>query len=148
MKPVAITVFVVATALATTATAQVRSGDPPPPAALAHPANADSAPTMTGAQVYEDVCQSCHMANAKGAVGAGRIASLAGNPNLRYPEYPIGVVTGGKGAMPWFRGQLTDQQIADVITYVSTHFGNHYKTTITAAQVTANGVPAPHEIEQ
>ena len=57
-----------------------------------------------GRQVYRQVCQACHMANARGAVGAGRIASLAGNPNLKYPEYPIGVVTGGKGAMPWFRG--------------------------------------------
>lgn len=101
-----------------------------------------------GAIVYEQVCQACHMANAKGAVGAGRIASLAGNPNLKYPEYPIGVVTGGKGAMPWFRGGLTDQQIADVITYVRTHFGNNYKGVVTAAQVAESGVPAPHESER
>ena len=105
-------------------------------------------PVLSGEQVYRQVCQACHMANARGAVGAGRIASLAGNPNLKYPEYPIGVVTGGKGAMPWFRGGLTDQQIADVITYVRTHFGNNYKAVVTAAQVAESGVPAPHESER
>lgn len=96
-----------------------------------------------GEKVYREVCQACHMANAKGAVGAGRIASLAGNANLAYPEYPISIVTGGKGAMPWFRGALTDQQIADAITYVRTHFGNRYRQPVTAAEVAALGVPAP-----
>lgn len=105
-------------------------------------------PTLTGEQVYVQVCQACHMADAKGAVGAGRIASLAANPNLEYPEYPIAVVTGGKGPMPWFRGVLTDGQIADVVTYVRTHFGNHYRAPVTAAQVVANGVAAPHESER
>jgi mono/diheme cytochrome c family protein len=96
-----------------------------------------------GAVVYREVCQACHMADAKGAVGAGRIASLAGNENLAYPEYPISVVTGGKGGMPWFRGVLTDQQIADVITHVRTHYGNRYKAPVTAAQVAELGAPAP-----
>lgn len=96
-----------------------------------------------GAEVYQNVCQACHMANAKGAVGAGRITALAGNPNLEYPEYPISVVTGGKGGMPWFRGQLTDQQIADVIGYVRTNFGNKYKGKVTVAMVEELGTPAP-----
>lgn len=125
--------LVVAAILSTAAAAQPRPGEAAPPTAL------------TGEQVYRQVCQACHMANAQGAVGAGRIASLAGNPNLKYPEYPIAVVTGGKGAMPWFRGQLSDQQIADVVTYVRTHFGNRYPAPVTAAQVAENGVPAPHE---
>lgn len=101
-----------------------------------------------GAVVYEEVCQACHMANAKGGVGAGRIPALAGNPNLEFPEYAIGVVTGGRGAMPWFRGQLTDQQIADVITYVRSHFGNRYRGKVSAADIAANGVPAPKRMER
>lgn len=113
------------------------------PALAAKPATPDP-----GAVVYEEVCQACHMANAKGAVGAGRITALAGNPNLEFPEYAIGVVTGGKGGMPWFRGQLTDQQIADVITYVRGHFGNRYKGKVTAADVAASGVPAPKRGER
>lgn len=111
---------------------------------FAAPAAAKPATTPDpGEIVYREVCQACHMADAKGAVGAGRIASLAANENLAYPEYPIAVVTGGKGPMPWFRGNLTDQQIADVISYVRTHFGNRYKARVTAAEVAALGVAAP-----
>ena len=113
-------------------------------AVLAVPAVA--APAVDpGAVVYQEVCQACHMANAKGAEGAGKIASLAGDANLAYPEYPIAIVTGGKGPMPWFRGQLTDQQIADVIGYVRSHFGNHYKGKVTAAMIAAQGKPAPKD---
>ena len=118
------------------------------PAAAQRVTGAPPSPALSGAQVYGEVCQACHMANAQGAVGAGRIAALAGNPNLKYPEYPIAVVTGGKGAMPWFRGVLTDTQIAAVITYVRTHFGNRYTAPVTAADVAASGVPAPHESER
>ena len=113
-------------------------------ALLAVPAAA--APAVDpGAVVYQEVCQACHMANAKGAEGAGKIASLAGDTNLAYPEYPIAIVTGGKGPMPWFRGQLTDQQIADVIGYVRSHFGNHYKGKVTAAMIATQGKPAPKD---
>ncbi len=96
-----------------------------------------------GAEVYQNVCQACHMANGMGGEGAGRITALAKNPNLEYPEYPISVVTGGRGAMPWFRGTLTDQQIADVIGYVRKNFGNRYKGDVTVAMVEEIGVPAP-----
>ena len=106
---------------------------PATPAAAPHP----------GAEVYQNVCQACHMANALGGVGAGRIPALAKNPNLEVAGYPIMVVTGGKGAMPWFRGQLTDQQIADVITYVRSSYGNKYKDKVTSAMVAELGVPAP-----
>ncbi len=60
-------------------------------------------------------CVGCHTladANAKGTVG----------PNLDQakPDYRLVTarVTLGKGAMPSFKGQLTDQQIADVAAYV------------------------------
>jgi mono/diheme cytochrome c family protein len=118
-------------------------------ALLAAPAlAAEPAPPHPGEKVYREVCQACHMADAKGAVGAGRITALAGNANLAYPEYPIGVVTGGKGPMPWFRGALTDQQIADVIGYVRVNFGNKYKGKVTAAMVAASGVPSPGRDER
>ena len=96
-----------------------------------------------GAIVYQEVCQACHMANAKGAEGAGKITGLANNSNLESADYPITVVTGGKGGMPWFRGQLTDQQIADGINYVRSHFGNRYRDKITAADVAERGIKAP-----
>lgn len=101
-----------------------------------------------GQKVYVEVCQACHMANAMGAVGAGRITALARDANLESADYPIAVVTGGRGPMPWFRGQLSDQQIADVVNYVRSHFGNAYTDTITAADVTTRGVPAPTRDER
>jgi mono/diheme cytochrome c family protein len=110
---------------------------------LAVPVVAKPAAPDPGAKVYEELCQACHMANAMGAVGAGKITALAKNPNLESADYPITVVTGGKGAMPWFRGQLTDQQIADVINHVRSHYGNRYKDKITAADVAERGLPTP-----
>ncbi|WP_164155344.1 c-type cytochrome [Sandarakinorhabdus rubra] len=110
--------------------------------ALAQKAKAPAAP-HPGAEVYQNVCQACHMANALGGEGAGKIPALAKNGALEASSYPIMVVTGGKGAMPWFRGQLTDQQIADVINYVRSHFGNRYKDKVTPAMVAEQGVPAP-----
>ena len=83
------------------------------------------------------------MANAQGGEGAGRIPALAKNGALEASAYPILVVTGGKGAMPWFRGNLTDQQIADVINYVRSNYGNKYKDKVTPAMVAELGVPAP-----
>ena len=112
------------------------------PALAQKPAKAPPAP-HPGQAVYENVCQACHMANAGGGEGAGRIPGLAKNGALEAAAYPIQVVTGGKGAMPWFRGSLTDQQIADVITYVRGNFGNRYRDKITPAMVAELGVPAP-----
>ncbi len=96
-----------------------------------------------GAEVYQNVCQACHMANALGAEGAGKIPALAKNPMLEAAGYPIAVVTGGKGAMPWFRGSLTDEQIANVINYVRSNYGNRYRDKVTPAMVAELGLPAP-----
>ncbi len=114
------------------------------PALAQKPAKAP-APPHPGAEVYQNVCQACHMANAGGGEGAGRIPALAKNGALEAAGYPIMVVTGGKGAMPWFRGNLTDQQIADVINYVRSNFGNKYKDKVTAEMIAEQGLPAPRQ---
>ena len=111
----------------------------------AAPAMAAKAPPAPhpGAEVYQNVCQACHMANALGGEGAGKIPALAKNGALEAAGYPIMVVTGCKGARPWFRGSLTDQQIADVINNVRSHFGNRYKDKVTPAMIEEMGLPAP-----
>lgn len=43
----------------------------------------------------------------------------------------------GLNGMPPFGHQLNDQQIADVVNYVRTHFGNQYADAVTAQSVTA-----------
>jgi mono/diheme cytochrome c family protein len=90
-----------------------------------------------GEAVFKNICQGCHMANAEGAVGAGMYPALAKNAKLEVAGYPVAVIVHGQKAMPPFGGLLSDQQIADVVNYVRTHFGNNYKDKVTAADVKA-----------
>lgn len=90
-----------------------------------------------GEALYKGICQGCHMPNAQGAVGAGIYPALAKDPKLEVAGYPIIVVVNGQKAMPGFGNMLNDQQIADVINYVRTHFGNNYKDKVTPADVKA-----------
>jgi mono/diheme cytochrome c family protein len=90
-----------------------------------------------GEAIYKNVCQGCHMPDAKGAVGAGMYPALAKNPKLEVSGYPVSVVVNGQKAMPALGGMFSDQQVADVVNYVRTHFGNSYKDKVTPADVKA-----------
>lgn len=88
-----------------------------------------------GKQVYEEICQACHMADAKGGGGAGAaIPALAGNPKLADKDYPIAILLKGRGGMPWFTDMLSRQQMAAVLTYVRGHF-NDYHDPVTEADI-------------
>jgi mono/diheme cytochrome c family protein len=90
-----------------------------------------------GEAVFKNICQGCHMTNAEGAVGAGMYPALAKNAKLEVAGYPVAVIVHGQKAMPPFGGLLNDQQIADVVNYVRTNFGNNYKDKVTPADVKA-----------
>jgi mono/diheme cytochrome c family protein len=92
---------------------------------------------QSGEDLYKGICQGCHMPDAKGATGAGSYPALADNARLRAAIYPITVVLNGQRAMPPFGDDLSDVQIANVINYVRTHFGNRYRDTVTPAAVKA-----------
>ncbi len=92
---------------------------------------------QTGEDLYKGICQGCHMPGAKGAIGAGAYPALANNAHLRAAVYPINVVVNGQRAMPPFGAGLSDEQIANVLNYVRTNFGNHYKDVVTPAAVEA-----------
>ena len=94
-------------------------------------------PYEGGEAIYKGVCQGCHMPDAKGAVGAGAYPALAKNNNLETAAYPVTIVLKGQKAMPFFGLQLNDQQIADVVNYVRTHFGNKYRDKVKPADVKA-----------
>lgn len=105
-------------------------------------------PLQTGEAVYQHVCQGCHMPGGQGAVGAGaRFPALASNPKLASPGYPVHVILNGYGGMPWFSGMLSDRQVADVVNYVRTHFGNHYTGSVTPEFVAAHAAHVNMERE-
>jgi mono/diheme cytochrome c family protein len=86
------------------------------PTAPVTPASKLKGDPTAGAAIFAKAgCGGCHTlaaAHATGTVG----------PNLDQlkPSYELatGRVTLGKGVMPAFKGQLSDQQIADVAAYV------------------------------
>jgi mono/diheme cytochrome c family protein len=96
---------------------------------------------VTGEQVYRTVCQACHMADGKGAVGAAAFPALANNPRMGTAAYPVFLVVKGRAAMPGFTDLLSPSQIAAVVGYVRTHFGNNYPEPVTAAEVSAVAGP-------
>jgi mono/diheme cytochrome c family protein len=103
--------------------------------AMAGTADNRSVHGVTGQQVFTQVCQACHMADGKGGSGAATVPALARNPHLADPGYPITMVVQGRGAMPFLTDILSPTQIANVVGYVRTHFGNNYPGPVTSADV-------------
>ncbi len=104
--------------------------------------------TNDGRQVFERICQGCHMQNGQGAVGAGHYPALASNRTLASRQYVALTILMGRRNMPAFGAKhaigfggppasLTNDQIAAVINYVRTNFGNRYTDSISAAEVAA-----------
>lgn len=79
-----------------------------------------------GEAVYNATCAGCHMTDGAGAVGAGMYPALANNDLLAQPDYPVYVILEGQKAMPPFGGMLDDQQVADVVNYIRSSFGNDF----------------------
>jgi mono/diheme cytochrome c family protein len=93
---------------------------------------------QTGEALYVDICQGCHMPGGVGAVGGGTYPALTKNPKLAVAGYVLSMVINGRKGMPPFGGLLTDQQVAAVVTYVRTHFGNEFSDEVTAAEAGAS----------
>jgi alcohol dehydrogenase (quinone), cytochrome c subunit len=105
----------------------------------------NSPPTQPGAAIYASDCASCHGFDARGFTSY--MPALAGNPVVldENPSSLINVVLNGsaplvaKGTpaayrMPQYRQQLSDQDAADVITFMRNRWGNQ-ALAVTAAQV-------------
>jgi mono/diheme cytochrome c family protein len=92
---------------------------------------------MSGEELYVNVCRGCHMVDAEGAAGAGTYPSLAANRNLEASSYAIDLVVNGRRAMPPFADMMSDDQVAAVVNYLRTHFGNNYQDAVTARDVQA-----------
>jgi mono/diheme cytochrome c family protein len=90
-----------------------------------------------GQQVYQDICQACHLADAQGGGGAGAaIPALAGNAKLQDAAFTMSIIVKGNGGMPWFHDMLTPAQIAAVTNHLRNHF-NQFPGTVSEADVVA-----------
>ncbi len=89
----------------------------------------------SGEELFASVCQGCHMSDGKGATGAGTYPSLAANRKLEAVGYAVDVVVNGQRGMPGFGTMMSDDQVAAVVNYLRTHFGNAYRDAATPEDV-------------
>jgi mono/diheme cytochrome c family protein len=73
-----------------------------------------------GAKLFSDNCASCHTLKAAGASGkvGPDLDQLRPGPDLVTTQ-----VNNGGGAMPAFKGKLTDAQIKEIADYVAANAG-------------------------
>jgi mono/diheme cytochrome c family protein len=90
-----------------------------------------------GEALYAGVCAACHQPDAKGAAGAAAYPALAANKNLASAGYMAAVLFDGLRGMPPVGRMMSDAQVADVINYVRSHFGNGYDDAVSPADVGA-----------
>jgi mono/diheme cytochrome c family protein len=102
---------------------------------------ANSFPQQDGKGLYGAICAGCHMPDGKGAVGAGAYPALANNQNLAAAGYPAYLILYGQKAMPGFGGFLGDAQVAAVVNYVRSNFGNKFTDAIKAEDIKASRNP-------
>ena len=77
-----------------------------------------------GYEVYVEHCASCHQIDGRGYDQI--YPNLAGNPIVqsRDPDAVISTVLKGRGGMPGFGGELSSDQLADVISYIRAAWAN------------------------
>lgn len=90
---------------------------------------------MTGEELFANVCQGCHMPDAAGATGAGHYPSLVANRNLEESGYAVHIVVHGRRGMPAFGTMMNDGQVAAVVNYLRSHFGNNYRDAVSPKDI-------------
>jgi mono/diheme cytochrome c family protein len=128
-------ILIVSLAVLTAGAALAEEGPPPDSTKHANMMGLQHFPQTDGESLYKGVCAACHMPDAKGGTGAGYYPALANNQKLEVSAYPVTLVMNGSKAMPSFKHAMTDAQIAAVVTYVRTHFGNSYTDPVTPDEV-------------
>ena len=85
-----------------------------------------------GAPKYAANCAMCHGPAGQGGAGA----VLAGNGELADAEFVANTIVHGFGYMPAFGNQLSDDDIAQIGTFIRNNWGNDFGV-LTTEQVTA-----------
>jgi cbb3-type cytochrome c oxidase subunit III len=88
-----------------------------------------------GKSIFDQKCATCHRANG---AGGGPFPALAGNANVNAadPSKIISTIKDGRGVMPSWKGQLSNADIAAVVSYIRTAWGNH-GSPVTESRVAA-----------
>jgi cytochrome c oxidase cbb3-type subunit 2 len=105
-----------------------------------------------GQALYAAYCSSCHQANGEGLAGVFPPLKGSGvvtkDDATKHIHVVLDGLQGGKAggvvyasAMPAFAAALKDAEIADIIDYERSSWGNHGKA-VTAAQVAAERAPS------
>jgi len=86
-----------------------------------------------GEKVYAANCAACHQLNGK---GAGAFPALDGDKVVNGPKAAqFYILLNGKNAMPKWGGVLSDADIAAVITYTRSAWGNHTGEVIQTQEI-------------
>ncbi|GGL30167.1 c-type cytochrome [Caulobacter rhizosphaerae] len=89
----------------------------------------------TPSALFNDNCSACHQTTGKGVKGA--FPALAGDPFVQGDPAPMmATVLAGRAGMPSFKDDLNDLELASVLTYVRTSWGNKGKP-VSASDVAA-----------
>jgi len=108
-------------------------------AVVAGPAVAADPP---GKAMYMGSCSACHRPDGTGVKGA--FPALAGDPFVVGPKSQVvGRVLNGRGGMPAFKADLTDAQVAAILTYVRSSWGNKAEPVNPADVAAARNGGAP-----
>jgi cytochrome c6 len=92
-------------------------------------------PAQSGEAMFMENCSACHQATGLGIPGA--FPALKGDKIVLGPAPEMAtLVLNGTGGMPTFKGELTDNQLSAILTYVRSAWGN------TASAVTPDVVLA------
>jgi cytochrome c6 len=88
-----------------------------------------------GQALFMANCSACHQPTGLGIKGA--FPALAGDPFVKGDPAPvIATVLNGRGGMPTFKADLSDDQLAAILSYVRGAWGNG-AAPISPAQIAA-----------
>lgn len=116
--------------------------------ALAAPGAASAA--GVGESLFLDNCAACHQKTGLGVKGA--FPALAGNKLVQGPPVVLAsTVLVGRGGMPAFKSELSDGELAAVLSYIRTAWGNKGAPLspgqIAAVRTRASAVAQPKSLQ-
>jgi mono/diheme cytochrome c family protein len=93
-----------------------------------------------GASLFQQNCSACHQAQGQGVKGA--FPALAGDAFVQGDKHAVAsLLLHGRGGMPNFSADLSDAEIAAILTYVRSSFGNHAPPVDVATVGAARRIP-------